>query len=83
MGCNPTLQSSMEYSPNMSDWITTDEAARIALLHEEYIRALLRTGRIKGQKWGRSWQVSRKSLLTYLNRMSALGHKRGRHKSQP
>ncbi len=59
------------------DWITTDEAAEISDYHSEYIRELIRAGRIKAQKWGRSWQVSRSSLQAYLRAVEKLGERRG------
>ena len=59
------------------DWITTQEAAEISGYHPEYIRKLLQTGKVKGQKWGREWQVSRSSLLAHIHKTKKLGAKRG------
>jgi len=50
----------------MADWITTTEAAELSGYHPEHLRELIRTGVIKAQKWGRDWQVSRASLLAYI-----------------
>ncbi len=50
------------------DWITTKEAAQITGYHEEYLRTLIRDGKVKGQKFGPIWQVSKRSLLDYLGR---------------
>lgn len=61
----------------MPDWITTDEAARLSGYHPVYLRALLVSGKIKGQKWGREWQVSRKGLLAYVQKMENAGERRG------
>ena len=61
-----------------SDWITTREAAEVSGYHTEHLRELLRERRIQGQKWGREWQVSRKSLSAYLRTIKATGEKRGR-----
>jgi excisionase family DNA binding protein len=60
-----------------TDWITTAEAAEISGYHVEYIRELIRAGRIKAQKWGREWQVSRGSLLAHIHQARKLGEKRG------
>jgi excisionase family DNA binding protein len=61
----------------MADWITTAEAVRISGYHVEHLRELLREGKIKSQKWGREWQVSRSGLLAYLRRMEKSVAKRG------
>jgi excisionase family DNA binding protein len=59
------------------DWITTAEAAKISGYHVEYIRKILQTRKVKGQKWGREWQVSRSSLLAHVRKAEKLGAKRG------
>jgi len=48
------------------DWITSSEAAQLSGYHPEYIRELVRTGKIEGRKFGIVWQVSKQSLLAYL-----------------
>jgi len=60
-----------------ADWITTDEAQKLTGYHPVHLRKLLLSGKIKGQKWGRQWQVSRSSLGIYLKRIKVLGGKRG------
>jgi len=60
------------------DWITTHEASKISGYHPESIRALIRHGRIKGRKFLIVWQVSRSSLLVYLQQQAKRGEKRGR-----
>ncbi len=59
------------------DWITTGQASEISGYHVEYIRKLLQTGKVNGQKWGREWQVSRSSLLAHIRKSEKLGAKRG------
>jgi excisionase family DNA binding protein len=49
-----------------TDWITTTEAAALTGYHPEYIRELIREGKIEAQKFGQVWQVSRASVLAYL-----------------
>ena len=60
-----------------TEWITTVEAVRLTGYHLEHIRRLIRTGEVKGQKWGHQWQVSRKSLLAYARKVADLGERRG------
>ena len=62
----------------MEDWLTTYEAVRISGYELDYIRKLVRARKIVGRKWGQSWQVSRKSLLEFLNTRMQQGEKRGR-----
>ena len=59
------------------DWITTAEAVTLSGYHIEHLRELARDGKIKAQKWGREWQVSRSSLLAYIRKTEKLGAKRG------
>jgi excisionase family DNA binding protein len=61
----------------MEEWLTTYEAARIANYDPDYIRKLVRAGKIKARKWGQSWQVQRDSLLEYLKKSEMLGDRRG------
>ncbi|NJC95329.1 MAG: hypothetical protein C3F07_01870 [Anaerolineales bacterium] len=61
----------------MEEWLTTYEAAKLANLDPDYIRKLVRAEKIKGRKWGQSWQVQRASLLDYVRRTYSKGNKRG------
>lgn len=60
-----------------NDWITTAEAVRLSGYTGLHIRDLARRGRIKAQKWGNVWQVSKSSLLAYKQNADKLGEKRG------
>jgi excisionase family DNA binding protein len=62
----------------MEEWLTTFEASRISNYELDYIRKLIRAGKIKGRKWGQSWQVSRQSLQEFLEERESQGMKRGR-----
>lgn len=59
-------------------YITTAEAAQLTGYTDDYIRRLIRNEQVKGQRWGRTWMVSRASLLTYKRKSEKLGAKRGR-----
>jgi excisionase family DNA binding protein len=61
----------------MPDWITADDAATLSGYHVHYIYRLAKNGAIKAQKFGATWQVSRKSLLVYLHATEKLGKRRG------
>ncbi len=61
-----------------TDWITTAEAAEISGYHVEYIRKLIKSGKVNGRKvWGREWQVNRSSLLAHVRKSEKMGAKRG------
>lgn len=59
------------------DWITTAEAVRLSGYHAEHIRGLARSGKVKAQKWGQVWQISKASLLAHIREVGKLGAKRG------
>ena len=48
------------------DDITTDEAAKLSGFTEQYIRKLIRAGRLEGKKVRRDWILRRDSLLKFL-----------------
>lgn len=51
----------------LSDWITTDEAAALAHVEPDTLRHYARHGQAPGpQKFGRSLVWSRRSILTWL-----------------
>ena len=62
---------------DISEWLTTSEAAQISGYHLNHVRRLLKSGEIEGRKWGSAWMVSRKSLDIYLSKMELRGAKRG------
>jgi excisionase family DNA binding protein len=61
----------------MADWITMKQAAEISGYHPKHLGRLIRAGKIKAQKWGRDWQISRASLLAYIHKAEKSGAKRG------
>ena len=46
-------------------WFTTVQAARLTGYNVEYIRQLIRTRKIRAEKWGRDWIINQASLLGY------------------
>jgi excisionase family DNA binding protein len=64
--------------PNGGDWLTVNEAAGLTGYNPEYIRELIRQGRITARKFSIVWMVNRESLLSYQAQAQALGEKRGR-----
>ena len=60
------------------EWITVNEAAKIAGYHPEHITRLIREGRIKARKFSIVWQVEQTSMLAYVSTAETRGEKRGR-----
>jgi excisionase family DNA binding protein len=48
------------------EWLTVKDAAALAGYNEEYVRRLIRQGKVKARKFGPVWQVGRVSLLDFL-----------------
>lgn len=61
---------------NLADYITTDEAAEISGYHVNYIRRIMRQGKVKGRKIGLVWLIERDSLQAYLTLVARLGTSR-------
>ena len=58
---------------HMPDYITADEAATISGYHVNYIRRIMRQGKVKGRKAGLVWLIERDSLQAYLAKVQELG----------
>jgi excisionase family DNA binding protein len=59
-----------------NEWLTVVEAAKISGYHPEYIRRLIRDGELKARKFSIVWQVSKQSLLDYVENASSQQDKR-------
>jgi len=64
-------------SSGTDDWLTVPQAAALSGYHIVHVRRLLLAGTIMGRKWGRDWQVSRASLVGYVQAKEHEGKKRG------
>jgi excisionase family DNA binding protein len=58
------------------DWITTKEAAELTGYSMQYVRRLMRQGRVVAKKWFRDWVISKQSLVEYKKTMDKLGRAR-------
>lgn len=65
------LPPNSETMPDLAEYLTTQEAARILGYHVESIRNMLRSGELQGIKWRREWLVSKGSVEKY--RVSTAG----------
>lgn len=48
------------------DWITTAQAAELSGYSIQYVRRLIRNGKIEARKFGPVWQVNRAALVAYI-----------------
>ena len=48
------------------EWLTIQQAAQLSGYHAEYLRIIVREGRLIAHKFGPVWAISKKSLLSYL-----------------
>lgn len=58
---------------DLTQWITTQEAARLTGYSSELFRVLARKGAIAAYKMGRDWLLSREAVLEHYKEMQALG----------
>lgn len=58
---------------NLADYVTSEDAAAASGYHVNYIRRLLRQGKLKGRKFGNVWFIERASLQDYLRVVEELG----------
>ena len=52
--------------PNGDEWLTVQDAAKLSGYHAEYVRLLIRQGKLTAKKFGPVWAISKHSLLAYL-----------------
>ena len=49
-----------------TEWLTVSQAAQLSGYNAEYLRRLMRSGKIRFRKFSFIYQVNRQSLLEYL-----------------
>ncbi len=60
----------------MTDYVTTDEAAKVSGYHPDYVRRLARQQKIAAQLKGGQYWIDVDSLRAYLARAAELGNQR-------
>jgi len=61
---------------NPTEWITTAEAAELTGYSVQYLRRMVRQGRVRARKWVNTWMVDRSTLLDYKREMDSLGREK-------
>jgi len=57
----------------LEEWLTVHQAADVSGYHYNYIRQMIRAGKLEARKFGPVWQVSRTDLLAYIDEAKELG----------
>ena len=58
--------------PDLTDYMTTQEAAEMLEYHIVHVRRMLREGDLKGQKVGNMWFVYQPSVKEYIEKNAGL-----------
>jgi excisionase family DNA binding protein len=66
------LNRKLEQMPDLTLYMTTEDAAQRLGYHLESIRRMLREKELEGKKWGRYWLISKKSVEEYKKRNDGL-----------
>ncbi len=66
-----------DYMP--TEWISTSEAAELSGYHPEYIRRLIRQGKITVSRTGIMFWIDRASFMEYLRKSKEASKKDKRH----
>ena len=59
--------------PDLSDYVTTQEAAALLGYHIEHVRRMAREGDLQGLKIGTTWLINKKSIEIYIRENSQFG----------
>lgn len=65
-----------------TEWLTTEQAGEMLEYDQSQVRRLIKSGKIKGQKFGRDWMVDKSSLLEFKSQVQSQPKKRGRRKAK-
>ena len=68
----PRSFSKFETMPDLSGYITTQEAAQLLGFHVNHVRRMLKQRDLEGQKVGYMWFVSKESVQKYLEKTAGL-----------
>lgn len=72
IGTDRDLTHSIDWSA-MTDWITITEAAQMSGYNPDYLRRVLRQGKVSAEKKGTMWWIDKSSLEAYLQQAASLG----------
>jgi excisionase family DNA binding protein len=76
------FQTRHETMPDLTEFMTTQEAAEKLSFHVKSIPMMVRNKTLEGTRFGRAWLVSRKSVDEYLKKTKAIGKRDLRYKDK-
>ena len=78
----PTRKKQKETMPDLTEYMTTQEAALKLGFHVKSIPKMVRDNILEGVRFGRAWLVSRKSVDEYLKKTKDVGKRDLRYKDK-
>lgn len=66
--------------PDLAEFMTTQEAAKVLGFHVKTIPLMVRNKTLEGIRFGRAWLVSRKSVQEYLKKTEGMSKNDPRRK---
>jgi excisionase family DNA binding protein len=66
--------------PDLAEFMTTKEAAELLGFHVKRIPTMVRNNTLQGERFGRAWLVSRKSVNEYLKKTKGMSKNDPRRK---
>ena len=68
--------------PDLAEFMTTQEAAKVLGFHVKRIPTMVRNKTLDGVRFGRAWLVSRKSVQAYLKKTEGMSKNDPRRKAE-
>lgn len=68
--------------PDLAEFMTTQEAAKKLGFHVKSIPKMVRDNILEGERFGKVWLVSRKSVDEYLKKTKGMGRRDLRYKDK-
>jgi len=76
------LSPSSTNMPDLAEFMTTQEAAKVLHFHVKRIPTMVRNKTLEGIRFGKVWLVSRKSVQEYLKKTEGMSKNDPRRKSE-
>lgn len=77
-----TFGKSRTDMPDLAEYMTTQEAAKILGFHVKRIPTMVRNKTLDGVRFGKVWLVSRKSVKDYLKKTEGMSKNDPRRKAE-
>ncbi len=78
----PTRNNQKDTMPDLTEFMTTQEAADKLGFHVKRIPTMVRNQTLQGVRFGRAWLVSKKSVDEYLKKTNGMSKNDPRRKAE-